>query len=165
MLMVGDDQVPETASDLQDLRSVTLTEIAESTVGADALARILAEQSPHQVPVPPSILPPGTSPLPAWILLVVFCLFVLKIHTRCDLACDHCYVYRADRPGLAESADRNDRGDREPATDRIAELRPMHTDPNHLNYMRLSELADLDGLPCGIYGNSKHASDRCPGRT
>jgi hypothetical protein len=51
MVMVADVQAPELASDLQDLRLVPLTEIAESEMGADALARILAEQSSHLVPV------------------------------------------------------------------------------------------------------------------
>jgi FXSXX-COOH protein len=56
MVMVADDQVPEVASDLQDLRSVPLTEIAESAIGADSptrilVERILAERSSHHVPV------------------------------------------------------------------------------------------------------------------
>jgi FXSXX-COOH protein len=51
MVMVADDQIPEIASDLQDLRLVPLTEIAESAAGADVLARILPEPSSHHVPV------------------------------------------------------------------------------------------------------------------
>ncbi len=27
--------------------------------------------------------------------------FVLKVHARCDLACDHCYVYEHAGPELA----------------------------------------------------------------
>jgi FXSXX-COOH protein len=51
MVMIADDQEPDVASDLQDLRLVPLTEIAKSAAGADMLRRILAEQSPHHVPV------------------------------------------------------------------------------------------------------------------
>ena len=31
--------------------------------------------------------------------VVPFRQFVLKVHSRCDLACDHCYVYRAADQG------------------------------------------------------------------
>jgi len=51
IMMVADDQASEFASDLEDLRLTPLTEIAESGRGADALARILAEQLSHYLPV------------------------------------------------------------------------------------------------------------------
>lgn len=51
-MKVADDQAPEFASDLADLRLTPLTDLAEAGgIGADALARILAEHSPHHVPV------------------------------------------------------------------------------------------------------------------
>jgi FXSXX-COOH protein len=51
MAMAADDQASEFASDLEDLRLIPLTQIAESGAGAEALARILAEQSSYHVPV------------------------------------------------------------------------------------------------------------------
>lgn len=51
MAMAADDQSSEFASDLEDVRLIPLTQIAESGAGADALARILAEQSSHYVSV------------------------------------------------------------------------------------------------------------------
>lgn len=50
VMKVADDQTLEVASDLADLCLTPLTEIAESGAGADAVARILAEQPSH-VPV------------------------------------------------------------------------------------------------------------------
>lgn len=40
--------------------------------------------------IPPSELPESRTTRP----VVPFRQFVLKVHSRCDLACDHCYVYR-----------------------------------------------------------------------
>lgn len=40
----------------------------------------------HQRVIPLDIAPPSWQPKP-------FRQFILKIHSRCDLACDHCYVY------------------------------------------------------------------------
>jgi uncharacterized protein len=59
-------------------------------------------------------------------LVVPFRQVVLKVHSRCDLACDHCYVYRAadqgwrNQPAVMslETANR--------AADRIAEHARMH---------------------------------------
>lgn len=50
-MKVTDEQVIQFASDLPDLRLSSLTEITDAAIGADALARILAEPSPHQVQV------------------------------------------------------------------------------------------------------------------
>lgn len=52
VMKIADDQVPEFESDLADLRLTALTEITEAGgVDADSLARVLAEHSPHDVPV------------------------------------------------------------------------------------------------------------------
>ncbi|AUG79175.1 radical SAM protein [Kitasatospora sp. MMS16-BH015] len=47
------------------------------------MSRPTAQVAPLAVP-PQSALPPAVVP---------FTQFVLKVHSRCDLACDHCYVY------------------------------------------------------------------------
>jgi len=51
VMTVADDQAVEFPSDLEDLHLTPLPEIAESGAGADALARILAEESSRHVPV------------------------------------------------------------------------------------------------------------------
>jgi FXSXX-COOH protein len=51
MAMATDDEAFEFTSDLEDLRLIPLTQIAESGAGADALARILAERSSYHVPI------------------------------------------------------------------------------------------------------------------
>lgn len=50
-MKVADDQALELASDVADLCLTPLTEIAEAGMGADALARVVAEDSSHHVPV------------------------------------------------------------------------------------------------------------------
>ena len=57
-------------------------ESAQSSLPVAALAPASASASA-------SVLAPGTPPPPA------FRQFVLKVAARCDLACDHCYVYEA----------------------------------------------------------------------
>jgi uncharacterized protein len=49
-----------------------------------------ADWEPDRLPVPASDLP---GRLGAMNRAVPFRQFVLKVHSRCDLACDHCYVY------------------------------------------------------------------------
>jgi FXSXX-COOH protein len=51
VMKVANEQASEFASDLADLCLTPLTEIVESGAWADALARILAEQPSHHVPV------------------------------------------------------------------------------------------------------------------
>ncbi|HUJ06095.1 MAG TPA: hypothetical protein VLX31_08295 [Streptosporangiaceae bacterium] len=50
-MKVADDQALDFASDVADLCLIPLAEIAEAGMGADALARILAEHPSHHLPV------------------------------------------------------------------------------------------------------------------
>jgi hypothetical protein len=50
-MKVTDEQVIQFASDLPDLCLSSLTEITQAGMGADVLARVLAEPSPNQVQV------------------------------------------------------------------------------------------------------------------